>query len=388
MKQVIWVPHFHYDFTWVKTSNKYARVVVDNIKKALEHMRKYPQYTFVLDQVPEFEAFKIAYPKLWNELKQRVSEGRMEICGQYISPDLHIPNGESLVRNLLYGKKYFLETFGIDPKVGYNLDVFGQSLQTPQIYKKAGYDYYVFWRGVNKELPSEFIWESPDGSKILTHWLSQSYTFLPIPFYEINYMLEVPRFYGTQKLINAILPLKYILKRLAVGNLNLDIMGIFPVKGVRKFIKDRFHHATTNNTLILHGTDFTPPFDWCVELIEYFNKKNKDINIKFGGVEEFFKAVKREKREFGLLKGEFLNPPWVFPGCYSSRIRVKQKMRTLENLLYSSELLATIANHLGKEYPYDKLHEAWIWLIKNDFHDACNGCGIDPSYINVLKRLQ
>jgi len=97
-------------------------------------MRKYPQYTFVLDQVPEFEAFKIAYPKLWNELKQRINEGRMEICGQYISPDLHIPNGESLVRNLLYGKKYFLETFGIEPKVGYNLDVFGQSL-TKQIIK-------------------------------------------------------------------------------------------------------------------------------------------------------------------------------------------------------------------------------------------------------------
>ncbi|MFX0139689.1 MAG: alpha-mannosidase [Candidatus Hodarchaeota archaeon] len=387
MKQVIWVPHFHYDFTWVKTANRYARVVADNIKKALEYMRKFPNYTFVLDQVPEFEAFKLAYPELWDELKQRVKEGRMEICGQYISPDLHIPNGESLVRNLLYGKKYFMENFGVDPKVGYNLDVFGQSLQTPQIYKKAGYDYYVFWRGVNRELPSEFIWEGPDGSRILTHWLSQSYSFLPIPFYEINYLLEVPRFYGTQKLMNAFFPLKYILKRIAVGNLNLDLMGFFPVKGMKRIIKDRFHHATTNNTLILHGTDFSPPFDWCVELIEYFNKKNKNIKIKFGGVEEFFKAVKKEKNQFGLLKGEFLNPPWVFPGCYSSRIKVKQNLRTLENLLYSSELLATIANNLGKAYPYNELHDAWIWLIKNDFHDACNGCGIDPSYINVLKRL-
>lgn len=388
MKQVFWLPHFHYDFTWVKLTNVYARIVADNIKKALEHMRKYPNYKFVLDQVPEIEAFKLAYPELWNEFKEKVKEGRFELCGQYISPDLNIPNGESLVRNLLYGKQYFIKEFGIDPKVGYNLDVFGQSLQTPQIYKKAGYDYYVGWRGINRVLPSEFIWKSPDGSQILTHWLPQSYTFLPIPMYELNYALEVPRFYGTQKVFNAILPLKHIIRRIAIGNLNLNILGFFPIQGLKSFFKDGFHYATTNNILVLHGTDFAPPFDWCVELIDYFNKKDKNIKVKFGGVEEFFKEVKKERKRFGVLTGEFLYPRWVFPGCYSSRIKIKQQIRTLENLIYSSELLATIAYIFKKEYPYDNLKESWIWLIKDDFHDACNGCGIDPCYINDMKRLK
>ncbi|MHA1384961.1 MAG: glycoside hydrolase family 38 C-terminal domain-containing protein, partial [Candidatus Helarchaeota archaeon] len=99
-------------------------------------------------------------------------------------------------------------------------------------------------------------------------------------------------------------------------------------------------------------------------------------------------AVKKERKKFGLIKGELIYPPWVFPGCYSSRIKVKHQLRTLENLLYSSELLATITNILGKAYPYHALQEAWICLIKNDFHDACNGCGIDPSYINVMRRMR
>ncbi|NVM27448.1 MAG: hypothetical protein HWN65_01290 [Candidatus Helarchaeota archaeon] len=387
VKNVLIVPHFHYDFVWVKTANRYARIVADNIKKVLELMRKHPKYTFVLDSVLLCEAFHVAYPELWDELKKRVTEGRIEIvCGMYIMPDAHLPNGESIIRQAIYGKKYFQKEFGVDPKVGYMIDVFGHSGQLPQILKKCGYDYYVFWRGINRELPSEFLWEGIDGTRILVHWLSNSYTYFLPPYYELNYMLGVPRYYGNQKIINTLFPIKYLFKRLVVRDRKFSVLGI-QFYLLKSQISSLFHRATTDNILILYGTDFSPPFDWIVEVAEYWNQKNPNTLIQFATPEKYFKEVTKNRKKFGVIKGEINGPDDVFPGCYSTRPKVKKHLRVLENSLYAAELLATLASLNGMEYPTSELEEAWTWLLKNDFHDACNGCSIDIVIQNVMKRF-
>jgi len=349
-------------------------------------MRKHPKYTFVLDTVLLCESFHRAYPELWDELKQRVNEGRIEIvCGMYVMPDVHLPNGESIIREALIGKKYFRDEFGIDPKVGYMIDVFGQSGQLPQILKKCGYKYFVFWRGINRELPSEFLWEGVDGTRILSHWLSCSYTYFLPPFYELNYMLNCPRYYGNQKIINLLFPIKYLLKRLVVRDLKFSVLGI-PFYLLKSQISTLFHRATTDNALILYGSDFTPPFDWIVEVMEYWNKKNPNIQIQFATPKDFFAEVIKKKK-FGLIKGELNGPSDVFPGCYSTRPEIKKSLRYLENLLYNAELLATLANLNGMEYPTSQLEEGWTWLLKNDFHDTSNGCSIDSVIRNIMKRF-
>ena len=109
------------------------------------------------------------------EINSRIKEGRWEIVGgMWIEPDLNMPDGESLVRQLLIGKRYFKDLYGVDVRIGWNPDSFGYNWQLPQIYKKSGVDYFVTqkmtWNETNKLPFKLFWWESPDGSKVLTYF--------------------------------------------------------------------------------------------------------------------------------------------------------------------------------------------------------------------------
>ena len=92
----------------------------------------------------------------------------------WVEPDLNMPDGESLVRQLLVGKRWYKQAYGVDVRIGWNPDSFGYTWQLPQIYKKSGVDYFVTqkmtWNDTN-QLPFKlFWWESPDGSKVLTYF--------------------------------------------------------------------------------------------------------------------------------------------------------------------------------------------------------------------------
>jgi alpha-mannosidase len=115
------------------------------------------------------------YPEMNAEIAQRIKEGRWEIVGgMWVEPDLNMPDGESLVRQLLVGKRWYKQAYGVDVRIGWNPDSFGYTWQLPQIYKKSGVDYFVTqkmtWNDTN-QLPFKlFWWESPDGSKVLAYF--------------------------------------------------------------------------------------------------------------------------------------------------------------------------------------------------------------------------
>ena len=92
----------------------------------------------------------------------------------WVEPDLNMPDGESLVRQLLIGKRTYKDLYGVDVRIGWNPDSFGYNWQLPQIYKKSGVDYFVTqkmaWNDTNKLPFKLFWWESPDGSKVLTYF--------------------------------------------------------------------------------------------------------------------------------------------------------------------------------------------------------------------------
>ena len=96
----------------------------------------------------------------------------------WVEPDLNMPDGESLVRQILYGKRYFKAKFGVDVKIGWNPDSFGYNWQMPQIYKRSGMDYFVtqklLWAHEFTTFPYRlFYWQSPDGSRIMTYFPSE-----------------------------------------------------------------------------------------------------------------------------------------------------------------------------------------------------------------------
>jgi alpha-mannosidase len=165
----------HIDAAWLWPRSETIDVVRRTFTTALQLMNEYPDYTFTQSAAQYSEWMADKYPELNDQIKQRIKEGRWEIVGgMWVEPDLNIPDGESLVRQLFVGQRYFQKEYGVAARIGWNPDSFGYNWQLPQIYKRSGLDYFVtqkmHWNDTN-QLPFRlFWWQSPDGSKVLTYF--------------------------------------------------------------------------------------------------------------------------------------------------------------------------------------------------------------------------
>ncbi len=165
----------HIDAAWLWPWTETVDVVKRTFSTALQLMNEYPDYTYTQSAAAYNEWMADKYPEMNAEIKKRIQQGRWEMVGgMWVEPDLNMPSGESLVRQILVGKRWFEKEYGVDVKVGWNPDSFGYTWQLPQIYKKSGIDYFVTqkmtWNDTN-QLPFKlFWWESPDGSKVLTYF--------------------------------------------------------------------------------------------------------------------------------------------------------------------------------------------------------------------------
>ncbi|HWY99783.1 MAG TPA: hypothetical protein VNX17_01810, partial [Edaphobacter sp.] len=165
----------HIDAAWLWPRSETIDVVKRTFTTALQLMDEYPGYTFSQSAAQYTAWIAEKYPKMNDEIRKRVKEGRWEIVGgMWVEPDLNLPDGESLVRQLLVGQRYFNQQYGVTARIGWNPDSFGYNWQLPQIYKRSGMDYFVtqkmHWNDTN-QLPFRlFWWQSPDGSKVLTYF--------------------------------------------------------------------------------------------------------------------------------------------------------------------------------------------------------------------------
>ena len=165
----------HIDAAWLWPWTETVDVVRRTFGTALQLMNEYPDYTYTQSAAAYNEWMAQKYPAMNAEIKKRIDEGRWEIVGgMWVEPDLNMPDGESLVRQLLVGKRWYKQAYGVDVRIGWNPDSFGYNWQLPQIYKKSGVDYFVTqkmkWNDTN-QLPFKlFWWQSPDGSKVLAYF--------------------------------------------------------------------------------------------------------------------------------------------------------------------------------------------------------------------------
>jgi len=340
------VPHSHYDAAVFMTREEtLEKVGYNNILDVLNLLKKDDNYKFVLDQVAYIKPFLEEYPEQESFFKKMVKEKRLEITsGMYVMPDANIPSGESLIRQIIKGKGYCQEKFGIDVKCGWMIDTFGHHPQIPQIMKKSGFDYYVFGRVMKAESPSEFYWQGIDGSRILCHWMPHHYAiFWPVP-----------------------------------NNLS----------HFRTFVRKRYEllksSAVTGHILALSGADLTPPEPHLSELIRRFNREEDEFELILSTPSDFFDLLKKEKN-LPVISGDF-NP--IYQGCYSARIEVKQWNKLLENLLFTWEELMTLSWLLGANATEENLVKAWEPVLFNQFHDVTCGCHTDKVYENTMIRYK
>jgi alpha-mannosidase len=168
------VGHSHIDLAWLWTIAETQRKVMRTFNSAADLMRRYPEFLFSESQPQLFAYVEEQDPELFEEIKQWVTEGRWELLGgMWIEPDTNLPSGESLVRQLLYGQRYFDSRFGRRATVGWLPDTFGFSAALPQLLVGAGMDSF-FTQKLNdadtNRFPYDlFWWEGPDGSRVLSH---------------------------------------------------------------------------------------------------------------------------------------------------------------------------------------------------------------------------
>ena len=156
-KKLHMIGHAHLDPVWLWDWRDGFHVIKATFRSALDRMAEYDDFMFIASSAAVYEWVEKSDPKMFEEIKVRVQEGRWCLVGGWwVEPDCNIPCGEALVRQALYGQRYFMNKFGKIARVGFSPDSFGHNGMLPQILKKSGLDYYMFMRpmpyekGINK----------------------------------------------------------------------------------------------------------------------------------------------------------------------------------------------------------------------------------------------
>jgi alpha-mannosidase len=171
------IGHTHIDCAWKWTLKQTREKVQRSFATVLELMKYYPEYKFMSSQALLYQNLKEEAPELYEEVKEMIKAGRWECEGaMWVEADCNLTSGESLVRQLLYGKKYMREAFGKESRVCFLPDVFGYSAAMPQILKKSGVDHFITskisWNDTNTMPMDAFLWQGIDGSEILSSFIT------------------------------------------------------------------------------------------------------------------------------------------------------------------------------------------------------------------------
>ena len=173
MNKVYMIGNTHFDPVWLWKWDEAMSSITATFRSALDRMAEYPEFKYSFATPPVFEWIKKTSPQMFEEIKQRVIEGRWELAeGWWVQPDCYTPSGESLVRQGLYGQIYLNENFGRYSETVFNIDSFGHPPTLPQILSKSRIKYYVFCRPEERHIELKeplFNWTSRDGSSVLAY---------------------------------------------------------------------------------------------------------------------------------------------------------------------------------------------------------------------------
>lgn len=359
MKNIHIISHTHWDREWYLHSKYTNEWLIYFFEGLFAMLDKEPTYQFVLDgQTMLLEDYYVELRKKGMSVSDRkaklqkyVSTGRIFMGPLYNQPDWQLVSEESLVKNLVLGNKISKE-YGKRMRIGWLLDNFGQISQTSQILKNADLEGIYVWRGVEmdpKNVNSEFLWESPDGTKLPSVYLLDSYR---------NGM------------------------RLA------EYENIFDAR-----IKDTYSRllpfATTDNMLMLNGYDQEVEPDDVLKMIKNNRKDTEDYKLVQSNPEKYMDAILSESPKLQTLRGALYSGRFisVFPGILSSRIYLKQQNHNSEKLVEKSvEPLATMNWLTGAEYNDRHIDAAYKKLLMNQPHDSICGCSIDDVHKDMEER--
>ena len=335
---------------WAETKRKVARSWLNQC----DLLERYPEHRFVASQAQQYKWLETLYPSAFDRVKSKIKEGNfMTIGGSWVEHDTNMPSGESLVRQFLYGQRYYESRFGQRCTTFWLPDTFGYSTQLPQLCRLAGMSRFftqkLSWNNINNFPHTTFNWVSLDGSQVLCH-------MAPCETYTAEaHFGDVARSVSQHK------------------SLDQDSTSLLPFgKG------DGGGGPTWEHLEKLRR---------CRGLA---NKVGNLPKVKVGGsVEDFFAGVEKKVRngtELVTWYGELYFE--LHRGTYTTQANNKRNNRYAEAMLHDIEYLATLASiqdsvrgtSTGYKYPKKEIDDIWEDVLLCQFHDCLPGSCIEMCY--------
>ena len=396
------IPHTHWDREWRYPIWKTRTLLVEFMDQLLNILETNPSYTsFILDgQFAPIEDYLEVRPDSRDRISRLVKDGRIAIGPWYTLPDLYPVDGECLVRNLLKGIRLSQE-FGKYLNVGYTTFGWGQTAQFPQIYKEFGFEFIITAKKVSEERApeSEFLWEAPDGTRVLTSRLGE------LAHANFFHRVYIPVRFGVDWLSE-----EYVFDPQKAGiachqaNLEKCRDDYFVVKNTDLYYPQKMKeqmlqawHGTDatvvkDRRLFLSGCDFSTPQPDISKIIKDLNSLYDDKKFVHARLEDYIASVTEriDLDRLKIIKGELRDGPPCFcsANALASRIVIKQLNKKVQNIiLRKTEPLASMLFMLGGEYPQGFLDLAWKNIFQAHPHDSINGVTQDKTANDTVHRL-
>ncbi|MBL8065281.1 MAG: alpha-mannosidase, partial [Chthonomonadaceae bacterium] len=334
--EIVPVGHAHLDTAWLWPLRITKQKMTHTTAIQLALADRYPEHVFVHSQASQYEWLEQDQPRLFNLVKRAVRKGQWEVLGSmWVEADCNLSGGESLIRQFLYGKRYFKQKFGVETIDMWLPDVFGYSAAIPQILSKFGIKAFLTqklsWNQWNKIPHHTFWWQGIDGTSVWTH-------FLPADTY--------------------------------IGNCTPKEIA----ESVRKF-KDA---GRSDMSLYVYGygDGGGGPTE---QHLEFLRRARRAPGLPAVAqkkrASEFFREAMAASNDLCTWSGELYFE--LHRGTYTSQAANKRANRECEFLLRDAEWLAAVSD---MDYPKKELELAWKLVLLNQFHDIIPGSSVREVY--------
>ena len=336
------VGHAHIDTAWLWPIRETIRKSARTFANQIANIEKFPGYVFGASQPQHYQFVKKHYPALYDKIKTAVARGSWELQGgMWVEADCNLISGESMIRQFLHGKNFYMDEFGIDVKNLWLPDVFGYSGIMPQIIKGCGCDFFltqkISWNQFNKFPHNTFIWRGIDGSKVITHFPPEnSYNALAMP----------------EEIANA----QNNFKEAEQLPEFLSLFGI--------------------------GNGGGGPTEDHIERVIRMKNLEGCPRVSMGKAKDFFERLKKYADKLEIWDGELYLEK--HQGTLTTQAWIKKSNRQLEYLLKNVELLCSCLPI--EQYPTIQIDRMWKMLLVHQFHDIIPGSSITRVYREAKQK--
>ncbi len=374
--------HAHLDMAWLWTTTETYEVAQRTFKSVLNLQQEYPALTFCHTSPALYQWIEKNCPDIFTAIQNTVKQETWEVLGgMWIEPEVNIISGESIIRQLLYGQKYFKKKFGTTTRVAWLPDSFGFPWQFPQLLKQCGIDYFVtgklHWNDTTKFPHGCFWWESPDGTKLFTLMSPPNVTGImdTNPITMTNYAVEWESQTGLQDIFW--LP--------GVGD-----HGGGPTKDMLDVA------ALWQKSPFFPEIEFTTATEYLDNISQKYPLKTQDLNAPDSPskITNISTINSISHSSFPIHNSELYLE--LHRGCYTTHAEQKRFNRYCENLLYQAELFATLATLTNKSNQNNnkeqfvswqkQIEKAWKKVLFNQFHDILPGTSIPEVFTQANQE--